>query len=63
MKIFGGGLLRDKVDECLQYVLKQEYVLAFTIGQENQDEMAINPLGIPPKNAIFSVQFWGGEEE
>ena len=40
MKIFGGGQLRDKVDECLQYALKQAYMHAFTIGQENHDEMA-----------------------
>ncbi|MBN1479133.1 aldo/keto reductase [candidate division KSB1 bacterium] len=39
MKIFGAGQLRDKVNECLKYVLRQNYVDAFTIGQENQDEM------------------------
>ena len=39
MKIFGAGQLRDKADECLRYVLNQDYVDAFTIGQENQDEM------------------------
>jgi len=39
MKIFGAGQLRDKVDECLQYVLSQDYVDAFTIGQENNAEM------------------------
>ena len=39
MKIFGAGQLRDKVDECLQYVLNQDYVDAFTIGQENITEM------------------------
>lgn len=39
MKVFGAGQLRDKVNECLIYVLKQNYVDAFTIGQENQDEM------------------------
>ena len=39
MKIFGAGQLRDKANECLQYILKQDYVDAFTIGQENQDEM------------------------
>ncbi len=38
MKIFGAGQLRDKADECLRYVLNQDYVDAFTIGQENQDE-------------------------
>jgi len=39
MKIFGAGQLRDKVNECLQYVLDQDYVDAFTIGQENNGEM------------------------
>lgn len=39
MKIFGAGQLRDKADECLKYVLNEDYVDAFTIGQENQDEM------------------------
>ncbi|RPH97266.1 MAG: aldo/keto reductase [Calditrichaeota bacterium] len=39
MKIFGAGQLRDKVDECLRFILAQEYVDAFTIGQENQDEL------------------------
>jgi len=39
MKIFGAGDLVDKTDECLKYVLAQDYVDAFTIGQENQDEM------------------------
>lgn len=39
MKIFGGGQLRDQVDECLKYVLSLDCVDAFTIGQENQKEM------------------------
>ena len=39
MKIFGAGQLRDKVEECLQFALKQEYIDAFTIGQENETEM------------------------
>ncbi len=34
MKIFGAGDLVDKVDECLQYALGQEYLDCFTIGQE-----------------------------
>ena len=38
MKIFGGGTLRDKVDEMLQYALAQEYLDSFTIGAESQDE-------------------------
>lgn len=39
MKIFGAGQLRDRVDACLQFTLKQDYVHSFTIGQENQEEM------------------------
>lgn len=39
MKIFGAGQLRDKVDECLRFILAQDYVDAFTIGQENKDEL------------------------
>jgi len=39
MKIFGGGQLRHRVDECLQYVLGLDFVDAFTIGQETQREM------------------------
>ena len=39
MKIFGGGRLVNKVDECLRYVLNLDFVDAFTIGQENQKEM------------------------
>jgi aryl-alcohol dehydrogenase-like predicted oxidoreductase len=39
MKIFGAGRLRDRVDECLQYVLGLDFVDAFTIGQESQRQM------------------------
>jgi len=39
MKIFGAGRLRDRVDECLQYVLGLDFVDAFTIGQESQGQM------------------------
>lgn len=38
MKILGGGQLRDKVDEALQYALAQEYLDSFTIGSESIDE-------------------------
>ncbi len=38
MKIFGGGRLRDKTDEMLQYALAQEYLDSFTIGAESLDE-------------------------
>ncbi len=39
MKIFGGGALTNKVDECLSFVLSLQYVHSFTIGQENQAQM------------------------
>ena len=39
MKIFGAGALTDKVDECLQYALAQDFVDCFTIGQEDRDQM------------------------
>ncbi len=39
MKILGGGRLRNQPDKCLKYVLGLDFVDAFTIGQENQDEM------------------------
>ena len=38
MKIFGAGDLKDKVDECLQYTLAQDYIDCFTIGQEGFHE-------------------------
>jgi hypothetical protein len=48
MKILGAGRLTDRVDECLQYVLRLDCVDAFTIGQENQREMADLVRRIPP---------------
>lgn len=38
MKILGGGKLRNKVDEALQYALAQEYLDSFTIGSESIGE-------------------------
>lgn len=38
MKILGAGRLRNKADECLQYVLAQNVVDCFTIGQESKQE-------------------------
>jgi aryl-alcohol dehydrogenase-like predicted oxidoreductase len=38
MKVFGGGRLRDRVDECLKYVVGLNFVDSFTIGQENRNE-------------------------
>lgn len=39
MKVFGGGSLTEKVDECLKYVLSLDCVDSFTIGQENKAEL------------------------
>jgi aryl-alcohol dehydrogenase-like predicted oxidoreductase len=39
MKIFGGGRLIDRPDECLRYALSLDFVDAFTIGQENKNQM------------------------
>ena len=39
MKIFGGGRLVNKIDECLKFVLGLDFVDAFTIGQENEKQM------------------------
>lgn len=38
MKVFGAGQLTDKVDECLQYALGQDFIDCFTIGQEGFNE-------------------------
>jgi aryl-alcohol dehydrogenase-like predicted oxidoreductase len=38
MKIFGAGQLTNKVDECLQYALAQDFIDCFTIGQEDFTE-------------------------
>ena len=47
MKIFGAGQLRDKVDECLQWTLAQEFIHCFTIGQESNDQMTDLTKRIP----------------
>lgn len=39
MKIFGAGALTDRLDECLQYALGQNFVDCFTIGQEDRVQM------------------------
>ncbi len=39
MKIFGGGRLTGKPDDCLRYVLGLDFVDAFTIGQESNSQM------------------------
>lgn len=38
MKILGAGQLTDKIDECLQYALGQDFIDCFTIGQEGFHE-------------------------
>lgn len=38
MKILGAGRLVDRIDECLQFALAQDYVSCFTIGTESQEE-------------------------
>jgi aryl-alcohol dehydrogenase-like predicted oxidoreductase len=39
MKILGAGKLTTHVDKCLEYVLAQNFIDCFTIGQENQNEL------------------------
>ncbi len=39
MKLFGAGQLTDKVDECLEYALAQDFMDCFTIGQEDRGQM------------------------
>jgi len=39
MKLFGAGQLRDKVDECLQWSLAQDFMSTLTIGQESREQM------------------------
>lgn len=39
MKIFGGGTLTNRVDECLQFILNQNYVDSFTIGIESKTQL------------------------
>jgi hypothetical protein len=39
MKILGAGILRNRIDESLQYALAQDCVDCFTIGTESRAEM------------------------
>jgi hypothetical protein len=39
MKIFGAGQLTNKVADCLQYAMKQDYMDCFTIGVESLDQL------------------------
>jgi hypothetical protein len=48
MKIFGAGRLTDKVDECLQYALAQDFMDCFTIGQERTGQFNDLVKRIPP---------------
>ncbi|MEM7368035.1 MAG: aldo/keto reductase [Bacteroidota bacterium] len=38
MKILGAGSLHNRVDECLEFALAQEFMDCFTIGQESVEE-------------------------
>lgn len=38
MKVFGGGPLSKRVDECLEFALAQDFIDCFTIGQESADQ-------------------------
>lgn len=51
MKIFGGGRLVNKIDACLKYVLGLDFVDAFTIGQENEQQM-LDLVKRIPQNSI-----------
>jgi aryl-alcohol dehydrogenase-like predicted oxidoreductase len=39
MKILGNGRLSDHVDQCLEFILAQDYVDCFTIGIENYGQL------------------------
>ncbi len=47
MKIFGAGRLRNRADECLQYVLALDFVDCFTIGSESRAELESLVAKIP----------------
>ena len=38
MKILGAGSLANRIDECLEFALAQEFMDCFTIGQESVEE-------------------------
>ncbi len=40
MKIFAEGRLKDRMDECLKFVMGLDCVDCFTIGSESRDQMA-----------------------
>ncbi|HSW50800.1 MAG TPA: aldo/keto reductase [Bryobacteraceae bacterium] len=48
MKILGEGSLRDRVDECLRYVMSLDCVDCFTIGAADGKELADLIKRIPP---------------
>jgi hypothetical protein len=39
MKILGEGRLKDRIDECLKFVLGLDCVDCFTIGSESRDNL------------------------
>ena len=38
MKIFGAGTLVNRMDECLRFVLQQDYVSSFSLGFESRNQ-------------------------
>jgi 1-deoxyxylulose-5-phosphate synthase len=47
MKIFGAGQLTDRMDQCLQYALDQDYLSCFTIGVENLGQLKDLAVRLP----------------
>jgi predicted aldo/keto reductase-like oxidoreductase len=47
MKIFGAGQLTNRLDECLQYALNQDYLSCFTIGIENSSQLKDLSVRVP----------------
>jgi 1-deoxyxylulose-5-phosphate synthase len=47
MKIFGAGQLTDRMDQCLQYALDQDYLSCFTIGVENLGQLKDLAVRVP----------------
>ena len=51
MKILGEGAMRDRVDEALQFAMRQDCLDCFTIGAENRQELADLIRRIPETSA------------
>lgn len=52
MKIFGAGQLTNKVADCLQYAMKQDYMDCFTIGVESLDQLMDLKKRIPEASIV-----------